>query len=425
MTAQQISSSYDFSIVVQRWAATWLDYLFFGGSLAVLFGLTGSSFPAAFGIWLLLFLLYYPILEGLWGFTIGKLICGLIVVNEYGERPGVLKAIIRTLIRLIEVNPIWVGGIPAGIVVASSSAHQRLGDMAARTYVLRMSDMGRLTSGQPQFTPSDEFVIGGPTTPPLYPAPLQTPSAAKSRSFRAPLRAMTICASLITVIGAIEIVLGIVGSSASQKQTAITMDCTQFLKSPKEGWYHLTGCQYNLTEAAFETYRFKSKYESIDSDSSGSGHVTDVYVPIYGSDFKEGQRTPLLLHSGDSQLKDLVSEMNKMESADEKSIDKWIEAHASEVMATRDIVGMVVTEPYVSDTAKIEIQQIQKEHLTNSFKFMKEGDYPMPMSSYSATGGGIVFGVIALGLWISIYNRKREEKWYSNNQPPVQPWQPA
>jgi uncharacterized RDD family membrane protein YckC len=39
--------------------------------------------------------------------------------------------------RLIEVNPLLMGGVPAGIAVAVSAKRQRIGDMIANTYVVR------------------------------------------------------------------------------------------------------------------------------------------------------------------------------------------------------------------------------------------------------------------------------------------------
>jgi uncharacterized RDD family membrane protein YckC len=56
---------------------------------------------------------------------------------------------VRTLFRLIEVNPILAGGLPAGIAVIATRGKQRLGDMAAGTYVLLDRDMHRLQSSAP------------------------------------------------------------------------------------------------------------------------------------------------------------------------------------------------------------------------------------------------------------------------------------
>jgi uncharacterized RDD family membrane protein YckC len=79
---------------------------------------------------------YYPIGEGLWGRTVGKVASGMVVVDEHGQRPGFGRAIVRTLARLIEVNPFLFGGIPAAIAVIASKRRQRIGDMVASTYVI-------------------------------------------------------------------------------------------------------------------------------------------------------------------------------------------------------------------------------------------------------------------------------------------------
>lgn len=66
------------------------------------------------------------------------------MVDRKGSISGVGKATIRTLTRILEVNPFLAGGIPAGLVAGFSKSHQRLGDMAAGTFVLKTSDLPRL-----------------------------------------------------------------------------------------------------------------------------------------------------------------------------------------------------------------------------------------------------------------------------------------
>jgi len=46
--------------------------------------------------------------------------------------------------RLVEVNPLLLGGLPAGIAVAMSRRRQRLGDMLAGTYVVRRKDLAAI-----------------------------------------------------------------------------------------------------------------------------------------------------------------------------------------------------------------------------------------------------------------------------------------
>jgi uncharacterized RDD family membrane protein YckC len=88
--------------------------------------------------------LYYVLLEGAWGATLGKLALKLRVVDRSGNVPGFGRAIVRTLLRAIEVNPFLLGALPAVVVVALSRGRRRLGDMAAGTYVLLAADVERV-----------------------------------------------------------------------------------------------------------------------------------------------------------------------------------------------------------------------------------------------------------------------------------------
>jgi len=45
-------------------------------------------------------------------------------------------ALIRGGLRLFEVNPLLLGGLPAGLVIISTSQKQRLGDILAGTVVV-------------------------------------------------------------------------------------------------------------------------------------------------------------------------------------------------------------------------------------------------------------------------------------------------
>ena len=146
MTANEIASGYDSGIVVRRWAGAWIDFiivaLFFVGPAFVL---GNAVYQRTIAIWLLLAALYFPLLEGIKGWSLGKLVTGTRVVDAQGHRPGVRKAAIRTVARLFEVNPLLFGGLPAGIAVLISKSRQRVGDMMAETYVLRKHDLLRLT----------------------------------------------------------------------------------------------------------------------------------------------------------------------------------------------------------------------------------------------------------------------------------------
>jgi uncharacterized RDD family membrane protein YckC len=113
-------------------------------------GLLGNErYRETLWIWLGLELLYFPLTEGFFGRTVGKLLMGIVVVDAAGGPPGPWRGALRTLLRFFEVNPLVLGGIPAAIAVAASQRHQRLGDMLAGTYVLRAKDLPPHTARAP------------------------------------------------------------------------------------------------------------------------------------------------------------------------------------------------------------------------------------------------------------------------------------
>jgi len=140
MEAEKIVSNYDSSIIVRRWVACWIDFLLLFG-IIVLSTKEIATNDLFFLLILSILICYYPVLEGLTGYTIGKYILKIKVVDKNLNSPGIIKAIIRTLLRIIEVNPFLAGGIPAGIIVWISKNKQRLGDIFAKTYVLKTKDI--------------------------------------------------------------------------------------------------------------------------------------------------------------------------------------------------------------------------------------------------------------------------------------------
>lgn len=84
----------------------------------------------------LTYLGYFFTFEALWSRTPGKYFQGLVVVNLDGSRCGWRAALIRTLLRAVEANPLLFGGVPAGIAISASQRRQRLGDLAAGTLVV-------------------------------------------------------------------------------------------------------------------------------------------------------------------------------------------------------------------------------------------------------------------------------------------------
>jgi uncharacterized RDD family membrane protein YckC len=79
-------------------------------------------------------LLYFTLLEGYAGQTVGKMLLGIKVVREdNGEVPGLGTAALRTVLRIIDG---LFGYLVGFIAVMTSAKRQRLGDMAAHTLVV-------------------------------------------------------------------------------------------------------------------------------------------------------------------------------------------------------------------------------------------------------------------------------------------------
>lgn len=88
---------------------------------------------------LLLFLLiqlgYFLLFEGLFSATLGKMVMGLKVVDVDGGRAGWTAVLIRTLLRIVDGLPaFYLVGL---IAVAVNDKKQRLGNLAAKTLVVR------------------------------------------------------------------------------------------------------------------------------------------------------------------------------------------------------------------------------------------------------------------------------------------------
>lgn len=79
---------------------------------------------------------YFVLLEWLWqGQTVGKRMYGLRVIRDDGGPAGFIAVLIRNLLRIVDFLPAFYGlGLLMVIVTPRS---QRLGDMAAGTYVVR------------------------------------------------------------------------------------------------------------------------------------------------------------------------------------------------------------------------------------------------------------------------------------------------
>ncbi len=108
---------------------------------------TGPQFPltmlmrmGAAMAWGVLGLASLAVTEGLWGWTPGKLLTGIRVVGTDLRPCGLGRAIVRNLLKVVDGFFNFLVGI---LMVAFTPDWQRLGDMAARTIVIRSGSRAR------------------------------------------------------------------------------------------------------------------------------------------------------------------------------------------------------------------------------------------------------------------------------------------
>ncbi|WP_196427187.1 RDD family protein [Paenibacillus woosongensis] len=134
------------SMLLRRAGATLIDYILFAAlvrsaiNIDQLFMMQDKHMLYVLLGVILLILSYYVLLEGLTGCTIGKRVMRIRVVDRYGEPPGLYRALIRSVLRVLDCNPLLLGGLPAALGIVMTERGQRLGDMAAHTFVVKACD---------------------------------------------------------------------------------------------------------------------------------------------------------------------------------------------------------------------------------------------------------------------------------------------
>ena len=88
------------------------------------------------GVFLSVIFAYLIVMEAYVGWTVGKRLLGMKVVDSSGNRIGLGKSIIRNLLRMVDGLPAF--NILGVILIISSEKGQRFGDRVAKTYVVKL-----------------------------------------------------------------------------------------------------------------------------------------------------------------------------------------------------------------------------------------------------------------------------------------------
>ncbi|WP_421119684.1 RDD family protein [Aquihabitans daechungensis] len=138
---------------------------------------------------------FYILLQGLTGGSVGKLLLGLRVVDAQGQLAGISKSFLRTLLWVVDAITC---GLPVvgGTLMVTKAGHQRFGDRVAGTYVVRKESVGVPVVIPPPQAPAPYVFhlpppgyapppgYGPPPGAPPYPPPAASPPFAE----RAPSR---------------------------------------------------------------------------------------------------------------------------------------------------------------------------------------------------------------------------------------------
>jgi uncharacterized RDD family membrane protein YckC len=147
LTGQHVTIQYEAAGILRRGCALILDfiimalygYIIFFSSFQ--FNIGYHSLPPTlrnfvFFIVLLPVLCYHFLFETLMGGrTPGKIIAGTRVTNLDGSTPGITSYFLRWLLLPVDLSPTGMG--IGGLFIAFSKNHQRIGDLAAGTIVVR------------------------------------------------------------------------------------------------------------------------------------------------------------------------------------------------------------------------------------------------------------------------------------------------
>jgi len=121
----------------RRVAAGLIDgfVVFVGVDLSLALFMGGRSATADTVMWgfLIAYVTYYAVLESMTGQTMGKALMDITVVGRNGARAPVPAVVIRSVLRVVEVIMMPLLGL---LVLLNTRQQQRLGDLAAHTYVI-------------------------------------------------------------------------------------------------------------------------------------------------------------------------------------------------------------------------------------------------------------------------------------------------
>jgi len=165
LTGQNVTIRYEPANIVRRMSALLLDYLFMGMYIFVLFysyfELIFPNIPDDAMINILAIILLLPVMgyhfifeSTMGGRTPGKIIAKIKVTNLDGSTPRLVDYFLRWILLPVDMFP--SGGLGTLFILFSKN-HQRLGDLAAGTTVVRTESVSQLSLDEHFYEFSDDY----------------------------------------------------------------------------------------------------------------------------------------------------------------------------------------------------------------------------------------------------------------------------
>lgn len=148
LTSQNVSVKYNVAGVGNRIAATFIDYFFLGIWVFFLSLVVQLYLQVANPVVLVLLyspVAFYQLLMEIFfnGQSAGKMMMKIRVMKTDGSKPSVIAYLLRWMFRLVDIT--FSMGSVAVVTIAFTEKAQRLGDLAAGTTVIRLSDKTKLS----------------------------------------------------------------------------------------------------------------------------------------------------------------------------------------------------------------------------------------------------------------------------------------
>lgn len=119
-----------------RYISTAIKYFIFLVSYNLFHSPDSSSFNVNFGLFLLVvWIIYFPVMEGVTGSTLMKKLFKLKVVTKDYTKINIFQAFVRRIFDIVDILPLF--GILGMIVASSTKNNQRIGDLIAGTIVIK------------------------------------------------------------------------------------------------------------------------------------------------------------------------------------------------------------------------------------------------------------------------------------------------